>query len=300
MDPEYRYVRTNGVTLHVAQAGPEDGPLIILLHGFPEFWYSWRRQSPALAGAGFRVWAPDQRGYNLSEKPRGVRNYDLDTLSRDVVGLIDAAGAAKAHVAGHDWGAAVAWWLGMNRPDRLRKLAIMNLPHPAVFLSFLRAHPTQMLKSWYMLFFQAPYLPELFVRKVGKLIARRGSRPGAFSEEDLERYQEAWDRRGAMTAMIDWYRAAARRGGYRSVSDPTVRVPTLMIWGEDDPVLDRRMAEPSVGLAEEGRLVRLPGITHWVQNEAPERVNRLLIEHFQDAGANPLSGAGRGEGEGSE
>lgn len=145
---------SSGVALHVAQAGPQDGPVVILLHGFPEFWYGWREQILALAAAGFRVWAPDQRGYNLSEKPRGVRNYRLDALARDIVGLMDAAGVERACVVGHDWGAAVAWWLGINYPNRLAKLAILNVPHPAVFLPFLRSHPGQMLKSWYMLFFQ--------------------------------------------------------------------------------------------------------------------------------------------------
>lgn len=280
---EHRHARTNGVTLHVAQAGPEDGPLVILLHGFPEFWYGWRKQIPALAEADFRVWAPDQRGYNLSEKPRGVRSYGLDVLAQDVIGLIDAAGAEKACVAGHDWGAAVAWWLGIHYPDRLEKLAILNVPHPAVFGPFLRSHPGQMLKSWYTLFFQIPYLPELAFRKTGRRALRESSRPGTFDDTDLERYQEAWDRPGAMTAMINWYRAAARRGGYRSTTDPKIQVPTLMIWGEEDAFLDRRMAEPSIRRCEEGRLVKLPGITHWVQHEAAEKVNRLLIEHFHDA-----------------
>lgn len=285
MTIEHGYVQTNGITLHVAQSGPQDGPLVILLHGFPEFWYSWRKQIPVLAEAGFRVWVPDQRGYNLSDKPQGVRSYTLDTLSQDIVGLIDAAGVERAFVAGHDWGAGVAWWLGMNHQNRLKKLAILNVPHPAVFLPFLRSHPTQVFKSLYMLFFQAPYLPELLVRRVGSFVLRKSSRPGAFDEEDLKRYQEAWDRPGAMTAMINWYRAAGRQGGYRSIAEPTVRVRTLMIWGEEDPVLDRRMAGASIELCEEGRLVSLPGVTHWVQNEAAEQVNRLLIEHFQYANA---------------
>ncbi|MGF1471073.1 MAG: alpha/beta fold hydrolase [Rubrobacteraceae bacterium] len=278
---EYGYVRTNSVTLHVAQAGPPEGQPVVLLHGFPEFWYGWREQIPALAEAGFRVWAPDQRGYNLSEKPPGVRSYELDALARDVVGLMDAAGVERAFVAGHDWGAMVAWWLGLHYPDRLEKLAILNVPHPAVFLPFLSSHPAQLLKSWYMFFFQVPYLPELALRKTGRRALRDTSKPGVFGEEDLEKYQKAWDRPGAMTAMINWYRAAARRGGGRSVEDPTVRVPTLMIWGEEDAFLDRRMAEPSIEFCEEGRLVKLPGISHWVQHEAAGRVNRLLVEHFR-------------------
>lgn len=269
------------VTLHVAQAGPEDGPVVILLHGFPEFWFGWRKQILALAAAGFRVWAPDQRGYNLSEKPRSVRSYSLDVLAQDVTGLMDAAGVERACVVGHDWGAAVAWWLGMHHPNRLGKLTILNVPHPAVFLPFLRSHPGQMLKSWYMLFFQVPYLPELVVRKMGRLALDRTAQPGTFCEDDLKRYQRAWDQPGAMKAMINWYRAAARQGGFGSIADPTVTVPTLIIWGEEDAFLDKRMADHSIELCQQGELVKLPGITHWVQHEAPERVHRLLIEHFR-------------------
>lgn len=301
---EHEYVQTNGVTLHVAQAGPQDGPLVILLHGFPEFWYGWRAQIPALANAGFRVWAPDQRGYNLSDKPSGVSNYDLTNLSGDIIGLMDAAGVERAHVVGHDWGAAVSWHLATRHADRVEKLAIFNVPHPAVFAPFLRSHPTQLLKSWYMLFFQMPYLPELFVRKAGRFIMSEGGRSKTFSESELDRYEEVWNQPGMMTAAINWYRAegrraarrltAGRRGGSRIAADPTVRVPTLVVWGEDDPVLDHRMADRSVELCEEGRLVKLPGVTHWVQHEAADRVNQLLIGHLQntEAGANSLSGSG--------
>ena len=285
MEVNHEYVRTNGVTLHVAQAGPEDGPLVVLLHGFPEFWYGWREQISALAEAGFQVWAPDQRGYNLSEKPPGVGSYVLDSLAADVIGLLDAAGTETAYVAGHDWGAAVAWWLGINHPDRLEKIAILNVPHPAVLVPFIRSHPSQLLKSWYMLFFQLPHFPELLLEKAGPSTLLNSSEPGVFDKADLERYQQAWNRPGALKAMVNWYRAAARQGGYRQVPAPTVYVPTLMIWGEDDAVLDKRMADASVELCEDGRLVKLPGITHWVQHEAAGEVNRLLIDHFQVAGS---------------
>lgn len=156
-------ISTNGVNLHVAQAGPADGPLVILLHGFPEYWASWRQQIPILASAGYRVWVPDQRGYNLSDKPAEITAYNLDQLALDVVGLIDAADAEKAFVVGHDWGAAVAWWLGIKHADRLEKLAILNLPHPAVLRRRFRTHFSQLRKSWYMFFFQLPWLPERFL-----------------------------------------------------------------------------------------------------------------------------------------
>lgn len=278
---EHKIIDINGITLHVAQAGPQDGPLLILLHGFPEFWYGWRKQIPALAEAGFRVWVPDQRGYNLSEKPRGVQSYGINALALDVVGLMDAAGVERAYIAGHDWGAAVAWWLGTHYADRLKKLAILNVPHPAVFLPFLRSHPEQILKSWYVFFFQVPYLPEVVVRKTGGLALRASSKPGTFSDTDLERYQEAWGQPGAMTAMINWYRAAARQRDFRSLAAPTVTVPTLMIWGEEDAFLDKRMANQSIELCKNGQLVKLPSVTHWLQHESAGEVSRLLIEHFR-------------------
>ncbi len=278
---EHKIIDINGITLHVAQAGRRDGPLLILLHGFPEFWYGWRKQIPALAEAGFRVWVPDQRGYNLSEKPRGVRSYSLNALALDVVGLMEAAGVERACVAGHDWGAAVAWWLGIYYADRLEKMAILNVPHPAVFLPFLRSHPEQVLKSWYMFFFQVPYLPEVVVRKTGGLALRASSEPDTFSDADLKRYQETWDQPDAMTGMINWYRAAARQRDFRSRTAPAVTVPTLMIWGEEDAFLDKRMADQSIKLCKHGQLVKLPGATHWVQHESAGEVNRLLTEHFR-------------------
>ncbi len=153
-------VDTNGVRLHVVQVGPETGPLVLLLHGFPEFWYGWKAQIDGLAEAGYRVWAPDQRGYNLSDKPEGVAAYQLDTLVADVVGLIDAAGQQKAIIVGHDWGGIVSWWLAASHPERVERLVILNVPHPAVTRKFIRQYPGQLLRSWYIAFFQLPILPE--------------------------------------------------------------------------------------------------------------------------------------------
>ena len=281
----HTYIETNKqsgnpVTLHVVQAGPEDGPLIILLHGFPEFWYGWKHQIQPLADAGFRVWVPDQRGYNLSDKPTGIDAYRLDTLVADVIGLIDAAGQQKAVIVGHDWGAAVAWWTAVSHPERVERLVVMNVPHPVAMKKFARRDLGQMRRSWYIGFFQLPWLPETLSRLgnwsalVRTLLS--SSRPGTFRRADLEHYKTAWSQPGALTSMINWYRAALQKPPARQ---PSIRVivPTLLIWGTQDKFLKREMAQPSIDLCDNGRVVFLENATHWVQHEEPERVNELII-----------------------
>lgn len=280
---EHQQVETNGIKLHVAQAGPVDGPLVILLHGFPEFWYGWHQQIPFLAEQGFRVWAPDQRGYNLSDKPAGIDAYRLSILSQDVFGLIEAAGRESAYVAGHDWGAAVAWNTAIRHREYVKKLAILNVPHLQVFTETLRHNPRQMLKSWYMGFFQIPLLPD-FLLTAGEAQAAaqmllRSSRPRTFSDADLSEYIRAWKQPGAMTAMLNWYRAAVQRPP-TVPADLRVHMPTLIIWGEQDIALTFEMAEKSLAYCDEGRLVSFPEATHWVQHDEPQQVNALLAEFF--------------------
>ena len=281
------FIQTNGIRLHVVQHGPIDGPLVILLHGFPEFWYGWRKQIPALAAAGYRVWAPDQRGYNLSDKPKGIDAYTLDQLVADVIGLIDAAGCAKAYLVGHDWGAAVAWWTAIKYQQRVRKLVVSNVPHPIVMNRTVRRNFAQLRKSWYIFFFQIPWLPERLLRASNWLSLSRAlqksSNAGSFTEEDLMRYRAAWSKPGAFTAMLNWYRAAVRRKLERL---PSLRVipPTLLIWGVHDLALNREMAEPSIALCDDGQLVFCEAATHWVQHDEPARVNQLLLEFLGDAG----------------
>lgn len=274
-----RFVDTPGVRLHVVEAGPADGPLVVLLHGFPEFWYGWRHQVAPLARAGWRVWAPDQRGYNLSAAPPDVSAYDVDRLADDVVALLDAAGAERARVVGHDWGALVAWWLALREPERVERLAILNVPHPEAFTRFAPRAPSQLLRSWYVAFFQLPALPERALRRFGTRALTVTSAPGTFSDADLARYRAAWRRPGAAHGMISWYRALARRAGRQQLTpfDPTVRPPTLILWGTADVALDARLAERSLAYCPRGRLVTLPGVSHWVQHEAPEAVNRELL-----------------------
>ncbi len=277
-----RWVDGAGVRLHVVEAGPDDGPLVVLLHGFPEFWYGWRHQIPALARAGWRVWVPDQRGYNRSDAPAGVSAYDVDRLADDVEALIDAAGAERARVVGHDWGAVVAWWLALRAPERVERLAVLNVPHPVAYKRFLARSPRQMLKSWYVGFFQMPALPELGLRQLGARALRLSSAPGTFSDADLARYRAAWDRPGRARGMISWYRALARRLATVEVDDPTVRPPTLIVWGEGDAFLDRRLAARSAAYCADVRLHTFPGVSHWVQHEAPETVNPLLLSFLDE------------------
>jgi epoxide hydrolase 4 len=280
---EHRRLPVHDVHLHVVQAGPIDGPLVILLHGFPEFWYGWRHQIGALAAAGFRVWAPDQRGYNLSDRPAGVAAYKMDALSADVLGLVEASGREKVFLAGHDWGGNVAWWFARLHPERLARLAILNVPHGSVMAHYLRHNPAQQRRSVYIGFFQIPWLPEVLFRPAGwRLLVEgmtRTARPGTFSPEELAHYRQAWSQPGAMTAMINWYRAVAR---YRPQGRPDRRitVPTLVIWGAQDQFFEPETAGASVELCDDGRLVMLESASHWLHHEEPDRINGLLIDFF--------------------
>ncbi|MVM28934.1 alpha/beta fold hydrolase [Spirosoma sp. HMF4905] len=268
------------VRLHVVQAGPVDGPLVILLHGFPEFWYGWRQQIDALAEAGFRVWVPDQRGYNISDKPAGIDSYSLDTLVGDVIGLIDAADRQKAVIVGHDWGAAVAWWTAVSFPERVERLVVLNVPHPIAMKRYASRNLGQMLRSWYIGFFQLPWLPERIVRLSNwaslAQTMRRSSRQGTFTETDLQQYRAAWSQPGAANAMINWYRASFQKPPVRR-SSIRVTVPTLLIWGVQDQFLKREMAQPSIDLCDNGRIVFIEDATHWVQHEEAKRVTELIL-----------------------
>jgi pimeloyl-ACP methyl ester carboxylesterase len=271
---DHRMIKTNGVTLHVAQAGAEDAPLVLMLHGFPEFWYGWRKQIEYLAANGYRVWVPDQRGYNLSEKPSGINAYRL----------LDAAGVESAYLVGHDWGAGVAWAAALAHPQRFKKLVIMNVPHPKVLADNLRSNPKQMLKSWYIGFFQLPLLPEALLSAgsySGMVRALVGSgTPRTFSDADIREYVAAWQQPGALTAMINWYRAVVRHQPPMP-DDPRIHIPTLVIWGAKDVALTREMAQQSVAYCDDGRLVMFEAATHWVHHDETEGVNALLSEFLR-------------------
>jgi pimeloyl-ACP methyl ester carboxylesterase len=275
--------QNGSVTLNAVAAGPNNGPVVLLLHGFPEFWYGWHKQIEPLAAAGFRVVVPDQRGYNLSSKPAGVSAYALTDLVSDVIAIADQLGQERIFLAGHDWGAAVAWGVALLHPNRVAKLAILNVPHPSVMRRYLMKNRRQRRKSWYMFFFQLPYLPEAFLSasnfRRGAASLAGSSRPGTFSEDDLAQYRAAWSQPGALTAMINWYRAAFRHRA--KFSDRTVRVPTRILWGVRDRFLMAEMAQDSLRYCTQAELITFPDATHWLQHEESTRVAELLIDFFR-------------------
>ena len=285
MSIQFGTLSTNGIRLHTAIAGPEEGEPVFLLHGFPDAWFGWEAQIGPIAEVGFRVITPDQRGYNLSDKPVGIASYRMRTLVDDILGLADAFGFESFYLAGHDFGAMVGWNLAMRHPKRLKRLAIVNVPHPAVMQKFLRTHPSQMLKSWYAIFFQLAGLPERFVRLNNWQFLIRAM-PDDFNEEQRDRYRKAWAQPGAMTSMINWYRASLR-GSRRSKMPSKIQVPTLVLWGQKDPYLSYEMASLSVDLCEVGRLITFEDATHWVMHDKPREVSQLLIEHFCGEGDHP-------------
>lgn len=272
----------NDVTLHVVAAGDPDDPLVVLLHGFPEFWYQWRQYIPTFVDAGYRVLVPDLRGYNRSDKPAGVRSYRLEEPARDIVELVATDGRETAHVVGHDWGAFVGWEMALRHPDAVDRLSIINVPHPTVFKRVLRSNPTQLRRSWYMFLFQLPRLPEWIARRNDyaflETAMRGGSRPGTFTEADFERYRRAWAEDGALTAMLNWYRALLRPGG--NPPRERVRPPTQVIWGEHDESLVPELATKSLEHCADGRLERFSDATHWIHHEHPDRVADLVLDHL--------------------
>jgi len=278
------YAEIGDVRLHYVEAG--DGPLIVLLHGFPEFWYGWRQQIKPLAAAGFRVVAPDMRGYNLSSRPDGVGAYDTDRLAADIRGLIHERGAESALLVGHDWGGSVAWATAMNHPEVVDRLAILNAAHPRRLLQGLRT-PRQLGKSWYFFYFQPPWLPEGTARARHWSFFRhflRDARP-AYTPEEIDRYVEAWSQPGAATGMINYYRSSVRQSPKRAEAAlRPIHAPTLVIWGQRDRFLGRELAEPDRDdVPNLDRVERLPNASHWVHHDEAERVTQLLINFFAPA-----------------
>jgi pimeloyl-ACP methyl ester carboxylesterase len=270
---EHFDLQAGDVRLHCAAMGPGDGPLVLLLHGFPECWASWRYQLPALAAAGFRAVAPDLRGYGTSEKPRGVLEYTLPKLARDVDGLIAALGRDRADLVGHDWGGYVAWHAAMWHSARVRRVAVLNVPHPHRFLRALRS-VSQLRKSWYMFFFQLPFLPERFMstRSLRTLFRYMTARREAYDDEDIATILEAVR---DLTPPLNYYRAAGRTLLLQRWKP--IEAPALVIWGEADRWISPDLAEPDPKWVPHARVERIPGASHFVQADAPERVNELLL-----------------------
>lgn len=274
--------RVNGVTLHGMGLGEKDAPLVILLHGFADFWWGWRRQVGPLAAAGFRVVAPDQRGYNLSEKPIDLRAYDLDTLASDIVGLADRYGREKFCIVGHDFGGLVGWWVASRYPDRVTKFVSINSFHPQVLFPYLLRHPAQMMRSIYMAVFQLSWVPEAILSAKNFAVMRqlflKSSQPGTFSKADLDFYQRSWTKPGSLTGMINWYRALRRKP---KIGNLRVTVPALVIWGNKDIYLQKGLAEESLALCDKGEVVWVENGTHFVHLEEPELVNRALVNFLK-------------------
>lgn len=278
-----RFVEANGQRFELAECG--DGErLALMLHGFPELNYSWRYQMPVLAARGWRVWAPNLRGYGASSKPEGIRSYGLDHLTQDVAALIDAAraeGRAKeVMLVAHDWGAVIAWNFAILKLRPLAKLVIMNVPHPMVGMREIR-HWRQFRRSWYIFFFQLPRLPERLMLRDGAAgikgaFLNMAVDKGRFPKEVLQTYADAALCPGAITAMINYYRALLRHRDSVDLGDGRVEVPTLMIWGEEDTALNIRCTQGTEEWVSDLTLHRLPNVSHWVQQEAPETVNRML------------------------
>ncbi|MCC9167509.1 alpha/beta fold hydrolase [Pontibacter harenae] len=269
----------NNIRLHVVEAGAPAGKVLLFLHGFPEFWYGWRKQIQFFAEKGFRVIVPDQRGYNSSSKPTGVKAYTLEHLVADVVALIQQTANEKVYLVGHDWGGAVAWAVAILYPKLLEKLIILNMPHPKVMKRNLQKNPKQMLRSWYAGFFQMPLLPELCCSAFHYSLLEKSmagtALKNAFSEGELGHYKRAWEQLGALNSMINWYRAY-KYSKLNLAAD--VQVPTLMLWGKRDKFLGAEMASESIRKCVNGQLLLLEGTTHWLHHERPEQVNNAIYQ----------------------
>ncbi len=278
-----RFVDANGLRFEVLEEG-DGNRLALLLHGFPEHAVSWRHQMPVLAGMGYRVWAVNQRGYGRTSRPAAVADYALPNLLDDVAALIDASGARSVALIGHDWGAMVAWCFAAGQKRPLERLVIMNVPHPLCFRAALR-HWRQARKSWYVAFFQLPLLPERVLAAKGGAAVRRMFAGLALPEDVLQVYARQIAEPGAATAMLNWYRAARLDAGRMPDLRRVIAVPTLVIWGEEDVALDPICLEGTERYVRDLTLRRLPGVTHWVQQDAPEAVNAMLRTFLQGAPA---------------
>ncbi len=278
----HRDIITNGIRMHYVTQG--EGPLVVLLHGFPEFWYSWRYQIPFLAEHGYKAVAPDLRGYNDTDKPR--IGYDMPTLLGDIAGLIRGLGQERAVIVGHDWGGVLAWFFAAYYPELTERLIVLNAPHPLAMEREVRKL-RQLRKSWYVFAFQLPWLPEYILlrnnaNEVGRMLCGAALQKSAFPREITAKYQEAMSKPGAMTAALNYYRQLLHPSTRRfSRKTPRITAPTLLIWGEHDIALDIGLTYDLEQWVENIQVRRLPDSGHWVQQEQPDKVNQLMLEFLQ-------------------
>lgn len=279
---QHQFILSNGVRLHYVTQG--EGPLMLMLHGFPEFWYSWRHQIPEFA-QDYKVVALDQRGYNDSDKPRDRRAYRMNELVEDVHGVIQGLGYERCILVGHDWGGAVAWNFAYAYPEMVERLIVLNLPHPAKLAAGLRT-PQQLLKSWYIFFFQIPFLPELMIQSfdyqlINQAFVSMAKDKTAFLPADLDAYKQAAAKPRALTAMINYYRANFSQPDFLSREWGMLQVRTLLIWGENDIALGKELTYGTEAYVQDLTVRYIPDCSHWVQQEQPQLVNQYMREFLQ-------------------
>ena len=277
-----RNIDLNGVRLHVVEAGR--GPLVVLLHGFPEFWYAWHRQIPVLAAAGYRVVVPDLRGYNLSDKPRGVRAYGIDRLIEDVEGIIAACGAERATVIGHDWGAMIAWLFAMVHPEKVDRVAALNGMHPVAFRNAMGSL-SHLRQTYYGLVFQIPVLPEILLRArsygwLRRIYSGHNTAGGLPPQEDQQAWLQAMSRPGALTAMVNYYRGAGQMMKFLKTAVQPVKAPSMLIWGERDRI-GIETALPTNEWAPDLEVVRIAEAGHWPHSDESKTVNEALLKFLE-------------------
>jgi len=290
----HKRAKVGEITLHYAESGAEHEELILLLHGFPEFWYCWKDQIPKL-GEKYHAVAPDMRGYNLSDKPEGVKSYRINHLIGDVIGLADHLGKETFYLVAHDWGAAIAYAVAMAHPDRVKGLIIMNGPHPYIFAELLNNNEEQIRQSQYMAYFQTPGVEKKMLKDNGNWLLdwtfSKHVENGQMTEDDMNAYRTAWTQPGAMTAMLNYYRASPlvpateETKGRGSGLDPDkfkVHVPTLILWGDADHALVKDNLKGIEKFIDKVTVKLLSGVTHWVTHEAPELVTEEILDFIAE------------------
>lgn len=280
---EKKHYFINEIFLHVTEAGPSDGKKIIFLHGFPDFWYGWKNQITYFVQKGFKVIVPDQRGYNLSDKPHDLKQYELNMLIKDIVELIQFSGSDSVYLVGHDWGGTVAFGVAALYPSLVSKLIILNGPHPYVIKKVAKRNIQQMLRSWYILFFQIPFLPEILLSHHEFSFLKSALQPlpgkGIRNEQVLKKYVKAWSKKRALSSMLNWYRAAKYM---KEEEQMIVACPVLILWGKLDSTLLPKIAEENLHYCIDGQIKYFDDATHWIQHEKVEEINDAITQFILD------------------